>query len=362
MFKKISENYLFYVPLVFLIFPIVGMVSFGYPVWYSLPTALFTVSYISVVHSERAILIACHWFYMVAYVGLSTFFINGNMYWFIFYLSNLIVYRFNDNLMRSYRAWSLHVLVILTHGVVLFLQHVELENKLFAVLVTVLCYAFLIFNSRTYNENLLHEQVRQQNQQINFLLAENERNRISQDLHDTLGHVFASLSIQSELVVQLLNLNQYDKAKQTSEQVNQLAKKALFDVRQIIQNLKQHTIQDELELMRSLLRVTNVTLQIHQDDAFKQLTPSEQSHVAMMIRELTNNLIKHAKASTCRLDMQVDNKVYQLVYEDNGVGFQNMTEKTLHSIKERADLMRAQVEIVSPKNPTKIIIEWIKEE
>ena len=33
------------------------------------------------------------------------------------------------------------------------------------------------------------------NKYINILIAEQERNRIGQDLHDTLGHVFASLSV-----------------------------------------------------------------------------------------------------------------------------------------------------------------------
>ena len=37
------------------------------------------------------------------------------------------------------------------------------------------------------------------------MIAEQERNRIGQDLHDTLGHVFASLSVKSELVAKLID-------------------------------------------------------------------------------------------------------------------------------------------------------------
>ena len=43
------------------------------------------------------------------------------------------------------------------------------------------------------------------NQYINILIAEQERNRIGQDLHDTLGHVFASLSVKSELAAKLID-------------------------------------------------------------------------------------------------------------------------------------------------------------
>ena len=43
------------------------------------------------------------------------------------------------------------------------------------------------------------------NKYINILIAEQERNRIGQDLHDTLGHVFASLSVKSELAAKLID-------------------------------------------------------------------------------------------------------------------------------------------------------------
>ena len=34
------------------------------------------------------------------------------------------------------------------------------------------------------------------NRTINILSAENERNRIGRDLHDTLGHTFAMMSLK----------------------------------------------------------------------------------------------------------------------------------------------------------------------
>ena len=42
--------------------------------------------------------------------------------------------------------------------------------------------------------------------QINLLLAENERSRIGQDLHDSLGHTFAMLSVKTDLALQLFQM------------------------------------------------------------------------------------------------------------------------------------------------------------
>ena len=51
----------------------------------------------------------------------------------------------------------------------------------------------------------MRKELEEKNKYINVLIAEQERNRIGQDLHDTLGHVFASLTLKSELATKLLD-------------------------------------------------------------------------------------------------------------------------------------------------------------
>jgi len=55
----------------------------------------------------------------------------------------------------------------------------------------------------------LKEAQAKQNAQINLLLAENERSRIGQDLHDSLGHTFAMLSVKTDLALQLFQMEAY---------------------------------------------------------------------------------------------------------------------------------------------------------
>ena len=57
--------------------------------------------------------------------------------------------------------------------------------------------AILFGNFKIMRDNIVNKL--KKNKYINILIAEQERNRIGQDLHDTLGHVFASLSVKSEL-------------------------------------------------------------------------------------------------------------------------------------------------------------------
>ncbi|MGC4375142.1 sensor histidine kinase, partial [Streptococcus suis] len=155
----------------------------------------------------------------------------------------------------------------------------------------------------------------------NLLLAENERNRIGQDLHDTLGHVFAMLSVKAELVQTLLEHDQVDQAKKEVADLQTLAKDSMQEVRQIVQSLKQHTVTEELQILQQMLDLAGVDLVVLGGEIAEQLSLPVQNKLAMVLRELANNLLKHSQASKCRLVFEKDQQELVLHYEDNGVGF-----------------------------------------
>ena len=75
------------------------------------------------------------------------------------------------------------------------------------------CISYLLFsyfnyyfgNFKTKKDGALKNEIEEKNKYINTLIAEQERQRIGQDLHDTLGHVFVSLSLKSELAYKLID-------------------------------------------------------------------------------------------------------------------------------------------------------------
>ena len=66
----------------------------------------------------------------------------------------------------------------------------------------------------------LKEAQAKQNAQINLLLAENERSRIGQDLHDSLGHTFAMLSVKTDLALQLFQMEAYPQVEKELKRNN----------------------------------------------------------------------------------------------------------------------------------------------
>ena len=81
---------------------------------------------------------------------------------------------------------------------------------------------------------------------INILSAENERNRIGRDLHDTLGHTFAMMSLKTELALKQMDKEQYDAARKNLEELNQISRDSMYEVREIVNKLKYRTVAEEL--------------------------------------------------------------------------------------------------------------------
>jgi len=239
---------------------------------------------------------------------------------------------------------------------------VPFEMRAFALVIHFFGLALLIFSWIETKREALQQRLQEQNASINLLLAENERNRIGQDLHDTLGHVFAMLSIKAELVQTLLVHEQIDQAKKEVADLQILAKDSMQEVRQIVQSLKQHTVAEELQILQQMLDLAGVHLVVLGGEIAEQLSLPVQNKLAMVLRELANNLLKHSQASKCRLLFENDQQELVLHYEDNGVGFAQLTGQELHTIKDRLVTVKGSLEFLSLAKPTRLSIRIPLEE
>lgn len=197
-------------------------------------------------------------------------------------------------------------------------------------------------------ENELFEK----NASINLLLAENERNRIGQDLHDTLGHVFAMMSVKSELALTLMDYGSYEQARQEVQDLWNIGKNAMQEVRQIVQAVKSHRLEDELQILGNMLELAGLSFTVEYKEV--EMGREQEAALTMVLRELCNNLIKHSQASSCRIKLNEQDGWIRVLVEDNGIGFEQVTGEELHSIRDRLIRYQGRVEIVSAKQPTQI--------
>ena len=194
----------------------------------------------------------------------------------------------------------------------------------------------------------MEEALAEKNRTINILSAENERNRIGRDLHDTLGHTFAMMSLKTELALKQMDKEQYDAARKNLEELNQISRDSMYEVREIVNKLKYRTVAEELLELELLFDLSDIVL-----------SPVIQSTLSMVLRELANNVIKHSQADSCQIRLRRDHGIV-LEFEDDGCGFKEVTGQELHSIRERLSLVDGDLEILSQSHPT-IIRVHLKE-
>ncbi|TYO94191.1 signal transduction histidine kinase [Elizabethkingia miricola] len=187
---------------------------------------------------------------------------------------------------------------------------------------------------------------------------EEERKRLAQDLHDDLGATLSTL---------LLHItNQHDIINNPhNERSIEITQKALADLRNIshdllpkdfstiglFQTLKNRT--DELNSFALIRFWLNI------DGEDKQLNEIQSVILYRIINELINNTIKHAKASQANIDLIIADENVTLIFEDNGIGFNdhnNLKGIGLKNIHSRVAFLGGQINTDYNKQGTTVII------
>ena len=146
----------------------------------------------------------------------------------------------------------------------------------------------------------------------------------------------------------------YEKAGKELQEVHEISKQSMADVRRIIDNLKTRTLDDELVTIQVMLEMSGIQVQVLNQLNIASIAPTMQSSLSMVLLELATNIIKHAQASHCKIRLYSEDKRLIADVEDNGKGFKTVTGKELHSVQERVEALSGQVEILNDKQPTKI--------
>lgn len=355
MIEKLKHiHHMFYVGLIFMAFPFATILFGQIPYWHFFLALFFMVSYLGILITENKILTWLFWLYLLAYIGGNIFYIGTGFCWFYYYLSNILVYRFEVSNFRSPFLWTAFLSQLILLGALLFNRYMG-ENDWLFVLIICLFIAIMTFSMV---RNRMMEELKadhaKQNAQINLLLAENERHRIGRDLHDSLGHTFAMLSVKADLADQFLALGQVEKAQEQVQEIQAISQESMHQVREIVENLKQRTLARELETVQQMLEVAQVKVEIQNELDTASISPILESALAMVSLELATNMIKHAKATEAHLSYHSTETGVEMVAEDNGIGFAKVSDKDLHSIRERLELLGGELVISHRKNPTRI--------
>ena len=349
-----SIDYMYWASLIFMVFPIVPVVTGELPSWHLLIDILFILAYLGVLTTKSQRLSWIFWIIMLAYVAGYTAFVGVNYIWFFFFLANLLIYHFGVRSFNSLHVRTFLLAQVLVVGQLLIFQEVEVEFLVYllGILTFIDLMTFGLVRIRIVED--LKEAQAKQNAQINLLLAENERSRIGQDLHDSLGHTFAMLSVKTDLALQLFQMQSYPQVEKELREIQQISKESMREVRTIVENLKSRTLTSELETVKKMLEIAGIEVEIANQLDTASLTQELESTASMILLELVTNIIKHAQASKAYLKLERTEKELILTVSDDGCGFAPIKGDEFHTVRDRVLPFSGEVSVISQKHPTEV--------
>ena len=349
-----SIDYMYWASLIFMVFPIVPVVTGELPSWHLLIDILFILAYLGVLTTKSQRLSWIFWIIMLAYVAGYTAFVGVNYIWFFFFLANLLIYHFGVRSFNSLHVRTFLLAQVLVVGQLLIFQEVEVEFLVYllGIITFIDLMTFGLVRIRIVED--LKEAQAKQNAQINLLLAENERSRIGQDLHDSLGHTFAMISVKTDLALQLFQIQAYPQVEKELREIQQISKESMREVRTIVENLKSRTLTSELETVKKMLEIAGIEVEIANQLDTASLTQELESTASMILLELVTNIIKHAQASKAYLKLERTEKELILTVSDDGCGFASIKGDEFHTVRDRVLPFSGEVSVISQKHPTEV--------
>jgi PAS domain S-box-containing protein len=184
-----------------------------------------------------------------------------------------------------------------------------------------------------------------------------ERERLSQDLHDNLLQSLYAIGMGLELTKQRIQRISQTNAKRLEETVTQL-NGVIREVRSFIPRMRPLVAQ-ETTLAEALRALTGsfistgageIALNI-EDDAAMRLSPAEATHVLAIVKEALSNSIRHTKADKRTVSLRRQRTRICLEIADNGGGFSLAARRKrgmgLKNMRARARKIGGRITITS---------------
>lgn len=209
-----------------------------------------------------------------------------------------------------------------------------------SIAVTVSLYIYGMF-SRKETLHFLNNQVK--NEQLEQLAAIAERERIARDMHDLLGHSLSSLALKSELAEKLIAKDKYEQAKNEINQVANLARETLSEVRQAVTGLKKQSLSSGVKYLTNELE--HLGFKTKTQVELTQLPPKVESTMFMLCKEWVTNILRHSKGDSVRISLKQDEKFVSLEIVDNGELESLIPGNGIQGIKSRVAELNGTVNI-----------------
>ncbi len=217
---------------------------------------------------------------------------------------------------------------------------ITIPNQVISYIITsLLCLYIKDEQTKKLDAHHLYDEIRhsqKQLQQANLELEEyaqsiselttlQERNRISREIHDSVGHALSTAMIQLSAMEQIAKREQ-SSLESMAGTLREFIKSSYHEVRTVISDLKdfEHENSQILyrlnELVSNFSKLSGVKTQLTVSKERFALSSKQSTVIYRVVQEGLSNALRHGYASKVLIFLTFENQVVRLLIKDNGKG------------------------------------------
>lgn len=213
---------------------------------------------------------------------------------------------------------------------------------------------------RQVNDMLKDAKQKQQFSLKIIAAQEEERRKISREIHDGPAQMMANILLRSELIERAIRDNEFQNALFEVKSIRKMIRSSLYEVRRIIYDLRPMAL-DDLGLIPTIKRYVSTVSDYHKIDielvkmgVEKRLDPQYEVALFRLMQESLQNALKHSEASLIKVKINVAKEWITMTISDDGIGFDPKIQKEdtfgILGMKERVEMLDGTIEIKSTPN------------
>lgn len=194
--------------------------------------------------------------------------------------------------------------------------------------------------------------------------VQEERERISHDMHDDLGAGISALKLQAEFIKQKVEDEMIkadvDDLLKTAGEMNLSMREMLWSL-----NSNNDTLGNFIQYLtiysENFFKKTEIEIKIDRkvDHPEKQLNAETRRHLFLCAKEALNNIYKHSQARSLSIFFLLEKDIFTLEIIDDGIGIQNKRKSGngLHNMERRMNSIEGSFEIKPSKKGLHVLFQ-----
>ncbi|MBU5267167.1 histidine kinase [Virgibacillus proomii] len=186
---------------------------------------------------------------------------------------------------------------------------------------------------------------------------EEERRKISREIHDGPAQMLANILLRSELVERTCRNRDVEQALEEIKSVRKMIRSSLYEVRRIIYDLRPMAL-DDLGLIPTIKKYV-ATISDYNEVKIEFISMGEEKRLHQkyeiaffrLVQEALQNAVKHAEASLIQVKLEIGKSSLTMIIKDNGKGFDPSMKRDksfgLIGMRERVEMLEGEMEISS---------------